>query len=248
VRCGECDHDLSAVAEVDPRVECPQCGAKRRIYSATLTATVVASDYLAGTVKRDGDVIGFTESMLEGSAASSHTDEEGSIARSVLGRPPQNEDRALRSCEYLIEYLNSQAANWSRPQLHQERNSDIDCFAVHAETGRTLQMQVVRAESASAFWGELAAEGSLSVNQKPKDAAIGIRMAIGKKERLPRAQRGQLVLVLDATLTPDLIHTAVVRAARELLAKEAALGFQAIYLVGPGQQHVHRLDQTDETW
>ena len=77
----------------------------------------------------------------------------------------------------------------------------------------------------------------------PHEAAEIIRAAIRKKERIPLARRGDLVLALDATVTPDLIHSEVVSAVQSSFASEIhKLGFRGVYLVGPEPQHVHRLD------
>lgn len=201
------------------------------------------SDHVGATVRKNGEVVGYTESARDGTSASSDTASDGAVSRSVLGRSPQNEDRVLLTARILVQRLNSEGAAWEQPELYHEQSSDIDATAVDDTSGDKLTIQVVRADPDTQFWGELGPTGSAERIHRLDDAIEIIRAAIEKKLSVPHRQRADLVLALDATLTPDLIHSAVVSAARAALAPELGpLGFRAIYLVGPEQQHVHRLD------
>lgn len=201
------------------------------------------SDYAQATLRRGGKVVGYSESPLEGTSAGSDTTEDGEISRSAFGRAPQNEDGALRASRLLVKRLNLQGARWSVPEDYPQRDSNIDCYAEDPDTKGILNIQVVRADSGDAFWRELSNTGSAVIQHPLPQAVEMIRAAIIKKERIPLAERGKLVLVLDATVTPDLIHSEVVEVARSAFGSEIrALAFRGIYLVGPEPQHVHRLD------
>jgi mannose/fructose/N-acetylgalactosamine-specific phosphotransferase system component IIC len=96
------------------------------------------------------------------------------------------------------------------------------------------------------MWKALAVVGQAEMRLSPAEVAKALRQSIEAKAvdtRIPRSIRPTLVLALDATRLPGLGFDAVVRAFRQAEAAWVmALGFKAVWLVGPDIRLTWRLD------
>jgi hypothetical protein len=155
------------------------------------------------------------------------------------------EDRAspksaseLRAATILVEHLNSLGAAWANPRLHEGREAGVD--AVAEDGDKRLRVQVTTPERTA--WEPLAKGGEhVRSETGVQDAVKAIRAAIEAKTLF--AELGDIVLALDATDSPRYALQGVVDAFRGSHGTwTREVGYAAVWLVGPGANHVHRLD------
>ena len=230
----------------DARVPCPTCGSTKRVFEDAVSDSAVASDHGSMFAKRDDKSLFFSESSRrDGRSASAELNEDGSLLSSATGSSPQGEESTLDACKILVNKLNSCGANWSDPSLTE--NGHVDCQAVDAHDHKILlKVQVVRAFLNSNFWQVLNTQGS-SKFQAEDGAVLAEKLEETikhKAERIPANARSSLVLALDATLFPALPFDCVIEEFRSSYGVWAdSIGFAAIWLVGPINDLVQRLDK-----
>jgi hypothetical protein len=200
------------------------------------------SETLSALHERQGTAIAFSETDREGLAIGAKLDESGGVNMSFTGSSPQNEADTIHACEVLMQALNLKGETWGTVRRDQE---PADCTLVDASaSGRTLDVQVVRAIVTPQLWRELNRDGSAQASLLPDGAANELRAAIKLKVgRIPESIRQRLVLALDATRLPGLAFDNIVQEfKRSSAAWVASHRFAAVWLVGPAPLLVWRLD------
>jgi hypothetical protein len=159
----------------------------------------------------------------------------------IDGRSRRGEEGGDQVCQILVQRLNEAGAAWSTP-TRPTRDEGVDYIST--DGARVMLIQVTRAERGGLVWATLAsqrkAEGSMSL----QDALDNLKQAIGSKaEKATAAQRAELVLVLDAMDTAAYALDDVAATFRRTMGEwTRALGYQAIWVVGPTPRLTHRLD------
>jgi hypothetical protein len=144
-----------------------------------------------------------------------------------------------------VRQLNSAGGDWDEPTVGQAGD---DCEAVdRQDSKKILRIQVVRAIVDQELWRKLADAGKIEgVGMSKEDLARQMRAAIEAKaddRKIPAASRRGLVLALDANRLPVLALDLVVEEFRSRFGVWGrALGFESVWLVGPGTALTWRLD------
>lgn len=201
---------------------------------ASLIAHLKATDGTDAAVRISG----------EGKSISVDAVTGNTLARSVRAKPRHNEEGNLKVCVILLARLNRQGTLWRNLRCAEGRPSDVDCVAQN-ESGDVLKMQVRRADSEESLWREIEQGNTVRDQRSVTDTVQNLRDAIkAKSDKLPLQQKKELLLVLDATETPDhaLSQTVELFCARHG-AWATGLGFKGIWVVGPTEDFVHRLDE-----
>jgi hypothetical protein len=205
--------------------------------TASMSAEVVA--HLRGTDGSDAAV-----RISAGDAAINADALAGTeLVRSVKAKPRHNEEGNPKVCGLLLTKLNRVGDTWKNLSFPDKRHSDVDCTAEN-DDGDILKMQVTRAARSESFWRGIG-KGHVMCNLQSEETAIqNLKDAIDRKSRrLPESQKKKLLLVLDATETPDLAFTQAINSFRASLGKWAkSQSFRSIWIVGPVEDLVHRLD------
>ena len=127
-------------------------------------------------------------------------------------------------------------------ELPQQTGGGVDAQAVDTrDPARRLRMQVVRAEADGRLWKQLNQESEVALDPSTvEEAARRVWEAIEHKRSRAHPD---VVLVLNSIRTPWLAMLRVVDAFRQRYASEArAVGFEAVWIVGPSKDFVERLD------
>lgn len=245
VKCTNCGTLLDDNQDPpDGRLPCPKCGSTHRVISVSIHENVVVRDHLAMEQERDGERIGFTETPREELASFGFRDDLGRFRFGLTGKPPRGEQDTLRVCATLVRRLNHNGATWSTPE---EGDNDVDCISF-SKPGLELRIQVVRALSDPTIWNKLADTREVRGDAYTAvDLADDLRSAIEHKaSRIPRRQREDLVLALDATRLPAHALDGTVAAFREEHGQWASdLGFQEVWVVGPSLSLTSKLCYAD---
>jgi hypothetical protein len=210
-----------------------------------IAETMKATDHLTGTVSRKGKVVGFSESLRDGRAASGDRQPSGSLDYTFTGPTPKGEDGSLETCRTLVRVLNAKHPIWREPQELVPPPNDIDCRVTRLDgQSPTLDIQVVRAFSDPAFWQNVHRTGrgdGMSVSTH--ELAHALRKAIElKADKIPPRTKSNLVLALSALDSPVVAFDSVVEEFRNQFAIwAAAQGFLQIWLVGPNGMLTHQL-------
>jgi hypothetical protein len=230
-RCGDCEREVpNEVCQV-PRLECPYCGSKRRIFSRTFHANAIGSASMSSSMTRPGP---YGDATL---------DDDGRIRFNLTGDPPRNEDDALVIAQRLVARLNSKGAQWGEVS---EGEADVDAVSLDPESsGNTLNMQVVRANSDQGLWKSLAQQGHASKETDVSGLAQELIKVVRKKAaRYPVEQRQQLHLIIDAGRTPSHTFQHVHDAFFKNYGSECnEFSFAGVWVVGSSEVHVARLDR-----
>jgi hypothetical protein len=169
------------------------------------------------------------------------------VSYEIKGRSRQNEEGVEDVCKILVQRLNAQGSALCVPTAPPKSDPEegIDCVAYDGT--RKLQIQVTRAERERSLWQRLASKGVAEDVLAVPDAAAALRAAIEYKARkAPIRQRGEIVLVLDATETAGHALDAVVVAFKnEHGVRARALGYKEVWLVGPNPRLTFRLDHDE---
>jgi hypothetical protein len=239
IKCGECGESLDGLPDLP--APCPCCGSTRRKFDKLIPDAVVLSDHDDMLGKRNGKSFTFRQSRRSDGRAASADCDDGLLSYSVSGSSPQGEESTLEVCKLLIQKLNLDGSAWDEPV--QVKGSDVDCETTDINNpSQRLQIQVVRAIADQELWKYLNTRGTAQEsNVDPSILRSYIEKAIKKKEK--SARKG-LTLVLDATLLPGIALDEVIEVFRDQRSAWASsLGFEGIWLVGPVNELVQRLDQ-----
>jgi hypothetical protein len=159
------------------------------------------------------------------------------------GVPSHNENLSLETCRSLVNRLNRDGATWGEPvELPQQTGSGVDAEAVNTrDPAHRLRMQVVRAEVDGELWKRLDQKREVALD--PRTVQEGARRVWDAIEHKRLYADPNVTLVLNSIRTPWLAMWRVIGAFRQRYASDArAVGFQAVWIVGPGKGFVERLD------
>jgi hypothetical protein len=192
---------------------------------------------------RDGQPIGFTESELQHLTRYAALQEDGTILLSLSGIPPRGEDDSEDVVRILLDRFRSNGELW---ELRGHGTGDDDLLVTRISPPAIgLSVQVVRALAYQEFWEDLARQKRISgMKLSIPETSTVLRASIEHKSQIPPAHRSQMILALDAYRLPALALGVVADRFRRAEGSWAAtLGFYAIYVVGPTEIFVHRLDE-----
>ena len=236
--CPDCATLLDEVAVGDP---CPCCGGSRRSAIARAQTAHAVATALPPVVVTESRPDDGTELVTVSSVSFRSTSETGfeRDQQRFSGRPPQNEEDVLQVCRALRTALSREGAACGRFRVLGDRLDDVDAIA-NCQNGRLVRVQVTRIERS--VWRDLAIHGIAESDRSPEMLADDVVVAIKSKLLYPRAQRGRMILALDAMRSPGHSHAAVVQA---FLAGRSAwltdLGFEMVWLVGATASLTSRL-------
>jgi hypothetical protein len=167
---------------------------------------------------------------------------DGQARYEVAGRSRQNEEGVLDVCRILAQRLRRDDGTVGEPRRVAGREIGIDCEIPTGEG--LLQVQVTRPATPE-FWQQLnrnaTAQRLISSSNTIEDLPALVE---AKARRTSAADRARVVLALDATETAVHAMPSVAQAARGLRGVEiAARGFKAVWIVGPSEDLVFRIDQ-----
>jgi hypothetical protein len=243
--CGECGHqyeDPSAVAATpgDQRPPCPRCGSHRVSFGMMLSATAATSASMTGHKPpgSGGESVRVARGGEDPRVAGADVDPAGELSDHVEGHASSKDSSELRAATVLVEHLNAGGAHWGPPTLY--RGKEIGVDAVTADGAERLQIQVTTPERSA--WALLAKQHRVErLDPGVHDAVDAIKAAIEDKTLF--SELGEIVLALDATDSPRYALRAVADAfLAQHVAWAGGIGYQAIWLVGPVAELVHRLD------
>jgi hypothetical protein len=170
---------------------------------------------------------------------------DGSVAERVAGPPPRKGESEIRVARGLVERWNRDGGRWEPPiSCDEERartgtlEDGIDCRS-HGPDGDLL-IQVTGPEVA--LWALLAKDQEVTrLHPSTQDLADAVWAAIEKKRLV--SGRQNVVLALNATDCPSYSFRSADTAFRSRFGlRAAAVGYQAIWMVGPSADLVQRLD------
>lgn len=242
--CNVCGAVLAAgVGPTHPTEPCATCGSREIHIDFGLdpAALSFSSRHIAHGQKEGGDHIGEAVRVSGPGerAASGDVLCAASATQDISGPAPHGEEGRLDSANLLVQKLRELGQDWKHPYVVDV--ADIDCRA--DGDGGFLDMQVVRADT-SDTWKTLSRTGRASKAASPNELADALLEVARKKARLPPAQLGNLVLVIDARDTPVFAMGAIVESFRQRhLDGATRLGFRAVWVVGPTVELVARLDR-----
>lgn len=191
------------------------------------------SDRVSGTVVRDGIILSYTESPLDGRAAHMTFDADA-ITHGYTGPNSQHEDGTLLACRNLILAMNRHGAAWDETTLIEGPPPvDDQCGAQNGTA--VLRIQVVRALVDPAIWKQAKAEGGFTDETRIGMLADAMCAPIVHKvDKLKGKPRDGLILAINALDVPGFGHPSVVeRFRREHGTWADDQGFAAIWVVGP---------------
>lgn len=231
LRCSQCGKELPPEFGDLPRQPCPVCQSTLREF----ILIVEPASYL---------VVAGSASLIHkrpGLQSTAEADDQGRITLTATGPSPRNEDGALEICARLVRTLNKMGGHWSNPV---EGKQDIDGYSMDP-IGNKLQMQVVRASNDKRLWREVNETGLATSVYVASTAARELIDAILKKAgKYPTEQKSEMLLVLDAAMTPSHTFQQVLDAFRAKHLEECQkAGFLQVWVVGPQESLVERLDR-----
>lgn len=166
---------------------------------------------------------------------------DGKASYEITGSSRQNETGVVEVCALLAERLRADGVPVChvRPASGAERG--IDCEMTLRDS--VIQIQVTR-PATPAVWNALARSGRTTRDLETSAAVKDLYEVISRKAaRTPPNDRSRIILAIDATETVVHGMAAVVRSFRERHAADVrAIAFQAVWVVGPECDSVHRLD------
>ena len=165
----------------------------------------------------------------------------GERRQDFQGRPAQGEEDVLQVCRSLRGSLALHGERWGPFFPAPSPHDDADAVARN-DAGAELRVQVTQVEE-RVVWGKVARAGQVTSQRSVRELVANIRAAVKSKtdQHVP-AQRGKLLLALDAIRSPGHVHEPVpTRFLADHGPWAASLGYQAIWLVGPTAELTRRL-------
>jgi hypothetical protein len=158
----------------------------------------------------------------------------------VRGSPPQTEEGADEVIARLSQFIAAGRPGWGWTVPSEVRREDGADGAVLTPDGVSIGVQVTRPVPSADFYGQVA-RGEESLERKSDQDLVDDLLRAGASKSL-LAGRDALILGFDAVSLTHLGQTSVLEAARQRESEFLALGFRAVYLVGPSEKTVVRLD------
>ena len=244
VLCKDCNHELDEPTNIatENRSPCPCCGSTSRLFTVQTGGNIAPSGRLVGRkLSNDGtEAIRVSDSQKRSSATD--LDTSGQLSYSIEGASPRGESDTLDVCRTLIHRLNMSGGQWGAPTVPDGPEGGIDCVANNGQ--QALYIQVTRAVSKQDIWRQLGRLGNATATATVQRAADDLFWCVQTKaQKIPHAQRSNLLLALDAMDTPGHALEVVIQDFQKRYGGAVrALGFQAIWVVGPLAELTRRLD------
>ena len=210
--------------------------------TSTATATAVAHHPAAVAHEPHGGPNG-EEVIRVGSVEYRATANDGVVVvHGYTGEPPQNETGVQQACDNFTGALQAQGEVWPRFVLHNVRG--IDAISTRP-TGEELKVQVTRPLPGES-WRDAHSAGNFERHEPTVELVAHLSEALQRKfdkyTSPPPVQLDEIVILLDATLTPA--HT--LQAVRRLFDAScrtwaAALRFKQVWVVGPTASLTYRI-------
>jgi len=166
---------------------------------------------------------------------------DGSALYEISGTSRQNEAGVVEVCNILAERLRADGLSVGVARRASGVERGIDCEIPVDEV--LLQVQVTR-PATPAFWRTLAVRGSATRELDNADAIADVLALIrAKAAKAAPVDRKAVVLAIDATDTVVHSMDGFVSTLRRLHAADIhAIGFAAVWVIGPTSDSVHRVD------
>jgi len=241
--CGLEYEDPAALAAmpIDQRTGCSKCGGRAIAFAMEFHATVTPSPslYAHKPPTASGEAIRVSRAGDDPRVSGADVQPSGALSDHIEGRASPKVASELRAAQILAEHLNELGANWGQVSAPEGPEEGVDAVATSEQ--QTLRVQVTTPERDA--WSALAKTPTLKRTDPGVDDAVdSIKEAIERKTLF--ADRGEIVLALDATDSPRYALETVVEAFREQHSTWATgVGYAAIWLVGPVPNLVHRVDE-----
>jgi len=178
----------------------------------------------------------------QGQSVAADLSPDGQAHYEVSGKSRQNEDGVLGVCQILAQRLRRDDNRIGEPRRAMGPERGIDCEIPMCR--ELLQIQVTR-PATPAFWQKLniaaTAERIISFTEAGDDL---VALVEAKANKTSCCDRARIVLVLDATETAVHSMPSVAQAVVEHRGGDIArYGFKAVWIVGPTDDLVFRIDQ-----
>jgi hypothetical protein len=243
IYCNNCGEPLSSEPEGSSRQPCPICGSTNRKFTQNKNGAMKPSGHVMGAHVRNEQTIGFAEGEQSDLTRCASLEADGRVLLNLRGLAPRNEQDSDEVCAILVAALNTEGL-----QVTSKGRGEQDEDHILVIDGVQVGVQVVRALTEPQFWKKLAHSGEVrELRLSPSDAASALKLAIEHKTSIPAAQRSQLILVLDAYRLPALAIGPVASQFQKAYGAWAqSLGFRAVYVAGPIEIVVSRLDKANK--
>jgi len=212
----------------------------------------------ASILQRDasGKLVGSSHSDVEGRSATAYPSADDQMDVKIKGSPAKGESSVRSACKELLDHLKAKDEAWKDLVNVSDQGSrgeqGIDCYLEHS-SGRRLAIQVTRAVSNPKYRWEIDKASnrgdSFKDSFKVSELVDQLRCSIDKKADriLPKTSRREITLVLDATDTPQVAASPVVRSFRDQYESwSRSLGFEGVWVVGRSVDLVFRLDCAED--
>jgi len=201
---------------------------------------VQVSDNTKLTGVRNDIVIGFRETDSSGRQLSSDWHPDGIVSSSLKTKVSSGESNVWKVCTILAERISTLQTSWSVSTEHPQA-IDIDCYLISGNL--RLNIQVTRADQNSEIYQKLNLLENVERTNSERALAAILKDAIDSKaKKITKSQRSDLVLVMDATDTPELSLDGVTSQFHSHFHElTVSLGFREVWLVGPTTRLTHRL-------
>ena len=166
----------------------------------------------------------------------------GEARYEVAGRSRQNEEGVLEVCQILARRLRRDNGEVGEPRRATGPEQGVDCeIPTHDEV---LQVQVTRPATPD-FWQRLNRDATAERSISSTDAANDLLALVeAKAQKTSPSDRAHILLALDATETAVHAMPSVAQAVRERRGADVARhGFKAVWIVGPSDDLVFRIDE-----
>lgn len=159
-------------------------------------------------------------------------------------RAATGEHGTPETCRTLMLALNSQGGRWSTTNF-ESGLAYTDCVLTD-DSSRSLNIQVVRANSDPAFWEQL--NRTRRIEESGTDAGVlakaMFQFIARKAEKIPADARAAITLALNAQDFPACAsHEVIERFRSEFQSSASEFAFATVWAVGPTPQLVVRLDK-----
>jgi hypothetical protein len=167
---------------------------------------------------------------------------DGQAQYEVTGRSRQGEEGVLQVCQILAQRLRRDDSSVGAPRMATSPETGVDCeIPVH---NGFLPVQITRPATPD-FWRRLnrdaVANRSISLTDAVQDL---IALIEAKAKKTSPMDRALILLALDATETAVHAMPLVAQAARRLHGADIGKhGFKSVWIVGPSDDLVFRVDE-----
>jgi hypothetical protein len=229
----------------EQRKPCPRCGNNggRDLRVEVVDGVGIREDVVADSSGPGGrGAIRVERTGEDARSAAADLDETGRVGDRIVGRASAKADAELRAASRFVERLNRDGAQWGALIVVNARAPDetgVDCVAEN-DDGEQLMMQVTSSEGEA--WRRLAHEPEVVRQLEHIEPVLeALRATISSKSVLDG--RGGITLLIDATDSPRASLRSVASEFQRRHGRWAReCKWQAIWLVGPVVELVHRLD------